>query len=82
VNMNRFFSYDFDTGFDTHGSLDEARAAAEASLAYWRDMAASEGEWPEDALSVCYGEIHAQVVEVHSEDGTVDYRLTDGRGTA
>ena len=76
----RYFSYDCDEGFQRHGTMDEAAEAARKHLAYWRDIASSEGEWPDEAAYVCYGEIDGQIMELHNEDSTVDYRLMEAVG--
>ena len=78
---DQYFSYDCETGFCTHRTREKAIQSARDMLAYWASEAAGDGEWPEEAGSVCWGEIKAQIEIVDCEDGTVDYRLTEERGT-
>lgn len=59
--MSAYFSYSPGTGFDTHKTLEEARAAAEEELAVFRDEAAD--GWSEEVTSICYGTVTGQVVE-------------------
>lgn len=59
----RFWSYDpFGDGFDTHPTAEAARAAAEASLTWAAEQAASEG-WPDETNAICWGPIAEAVVQ-------------------
>ena len=71
-----FFAYDYEDGFTRFATLNEARAAAEQYLAGWREIATTEGEWPDEASHICYGEIRGRMMEWH-EGGTVDYHLME-----
>ena len=72
-----FFTYDYEDGFTRFNTLNEARAAAETYLLpRWRKIATNEGEWPDEAAMVCYGEIRGRMMEWR-EGGTVDYRLME-----
>ena len=73
--MPKFFSYDDDSGLNFHDTLSDAAKEAAEDLAYWRGEAESDGEWLEEAGSVCYGEIKGHAVEKYNDDETMDYRL-------
>ena len=74
---DQYFSYDCETGFETHRTREKAIQQAKDNLAYWAAEAHDGGEWQDEALSVCWGEIHGQIEIVDCEGGTVDYRLTE-----
>ena len=60
----RWFSFDRPLSeFALHATEEEARASAEAALAYYRDCAVDEG-WPEGDTCVGYGRITALPVRV------------------
>ena len=55
MNMNKFFCYCPDAGFDTFDTEKEAKDSAETSIDCHRDNA-DEG-WDEEVSQICWGEI-------------------------
>ena len=60
--MDRFYSYNPDTGYDTHATEEEAKNAALRALDDYRDDSTDEG-WSEDVEHVAWGEIREHVTE-------------------
>jgi hypothetical protein len=75
MNANRFFVLDCD-GFATFETEDKAKTSAELSLDHFRREALQDGEWSDDAGSVCWGEIRQQAVETTDGEFT-DFVLRD-----
>lgn len=65
-----FFSYDFDDGFVTHPTADDAKTAAQESIDAWMKWARENDELPEEIDAICWGELretvsHDEGVEPH-----------------
>ena len=59
--MALYFSYCPECGFETHNTLEEAKAAAEERLDFFRDYAAD--GWNEGVGQVCWGEVKEIAVQ-------------------
>ncbi len=71
---HKFFSYDPDTGINTHETEAEAKAEAENIIQEYRENA-DEG-WSEEVSGVCWGEIKQKAFEESSEcKQFLDYTL-------
>lgn len=81
----KFFMYEPDNGFETYKTAEEAKAAAQDAIDYYR-ADAGDG-WPEEVEQVCWGEIKQETIQVglrpREEDDPgscemiCDYQLTD-----
>ncbi|MFH2660065.1 hypothetical protein ABK774_11795 [Enterobacter hormaechei] len=81
----KFFMFDPDNGFETYKTAEEAKAAADEAIDYYRGDAVD--GWPEEVEQVCWGEIKqdAQQVGLRPRDEEdkngcemiCDYQLTD-----
>ena len=80
-----FFMFDPDNGFETYETAEEAKAAADEAIDYYRGEAGD--GWPEEVSQVCWGEIKQETQQVglrplDKEDSgscemICDYELTD-----
>ena len=72
----RFF-VDTGDGYELWETEEEARAAAQSAIEYWRTIA--DPEWPEEVERVCWGEIRematAKATQPDEFGSTVDYFL-------
>ena len=74
--MNRFFSYDPDDGqIEFWKTETKAREAAESILDRWRTYAVEDGEWPDDADQICWGEIRQIAQDATPDEASADYQL-------
>ena len=81
----KFFMYEPDNGFETYKTAEEAKAAAEEAIHYYRGDACD--GWPEEVDQVCWGEIKQTTIQVGlrpkeeddpgSCDMICDYHLND-----
>lgn len=54
----RYFSYDAELDYMRfHTTAEAAQECAQRTLASYRRMAVDDGEWSEDAGSICWGEV-------------------------
>ena len=84
---DHYWSFDVDGGMQWHDTAEEAERAADDRLTIYRDEADSDGEWPDDVESICWGRVLGHVVETTGtieEFGEVrewvDYHLADMPG--
>ncbi|QDP52626.1 MAG: hypothetical protein Tp185DCM00d2C31949991_11 [Prokaryotic dsDNA virus sp.] len=68
----KYFSYDSDSGFETHNTKGEAIKAASDMIDYYRDNA-SEG-WSDEVDSVCWGVISQESVQSEPIEVTEEIR--------
>ena len=80
----RFFSYDPDGDyFETHPTLEAAKAKAESAFQHECELATENDEWGERVDEICYGQILGRVEVVHeylddeSTNGRIEYALQE-----
>lgn len=81
----KFFMYDPENGFETYKTAEEAKAAANEAIDYYRGDAGD--GWPDEVSQVCWGEIkeeaqqtglrHRNEEDSGSCDMICDYELTE-----
>ncbi len=75
--MKGFFSYDENNGFVLHDTAESAKKAATAELETQRDEAIRWGEWYDEALTICWGEVTENISEIpEPEKNCYDYKLS------
>ena len=57
----KFFMFDPDNGFETYKTAEEAKAAADEAIHYYREDACD--GWPEEVEQVCWGEIKQETTQ-------------------
>jgi hypothetical protein len=76
MSQKNFFCYDGDSSTDFFATEEEAVAAANTAIQYWRDLTIDDGEWPCEVERVYWGRIHGAARGFISYgDGSVDYRI-------
>ncbi|ELY5855625.1 hypothetical protein ACVF21_003770 [Cronobacter sakazakii] len=85
MSTYRFFMFDPENGFETYKTAEEAKAAAEEAIDYYRGDAGD--GWPDEVEQVCWGEIKQETQQFDlrprneedksSCDMICDYALTD-----
>lgn len=55
MQVQRFFMYDPDSGFEIYPTAEQAKSAAEEAIDYYRGDAID--GWPDEVAQVCWGEI-------------------------
>lgn len=85
MGICRFFMFEPDSGFETYKTAEEARAAAEEAIDYYRGDAVD--GWPDEVSQICWGEIKQESQQTGlrpREEGDpgscemiCDYALTD-----
>lgn len=85
MSVYKFFMFDPDNGFETYKTAEEAKAAAEEAIDYYRGDAGD--GWPDEVSQVCWGEIKQESQQFglrprNEEDKSCcdmicDYALTD-----
>jgi hypothetical protein len=76
--MDRYFSYDPDGNyFETHATLEAAKAKAESAFQHERQLAIENDEWGERVDEICYGQIlgRVQVAHEYLDDDNVNGRI-------
>ena len=64
----KYFSYSPDSGMTRHETAEEAKAAAEAEIQYYRENAEAGDGWPEeDVEQVTWGEIRQETRVISRE---------------
>jgi hypothetical protein len=75
----RFFSYDPDGDYyETHETLEAAKAKADSAFQHECELAIEDGEWGERVKEICYGQILGGVVRVNDpSEEEVEYKLQE-----
>lgn len=68
---NKFFSYNSESGFSLHATVEEAKAAAEEELEVCAEDAPADG-WPEWTGSICWGEVKQTAQEKNKRPSEPD----------
>jgi len=73
----KFFSYSSEEGMSFYGTAVEARAAAQTCLDLVRECGEADGEWPDEAETILWGEVKEAALDVSCSLAYVDYNLVE-----
>lgn len=65
----QYFCFDGE-GLELHPTAKGAEAAAKEAIEAWRHYASEDGEWSDEAQSVCWGRVLGHAVFADDEGGT------------
>ena len=75
--MKKFFSYSSETGLDFHSTAEEAKLAAQKIMDLCRECAVCDGEWPEEAETIIWGEVKGSARVTPGRPEYTDYKIVE-----